>query len=227
MTRSSTENRAVRRFGRIATGLALVLGIAGCTPQGGQAAQPFPEIVWADGEPSGPFDGDTAVVAVRDGLAAMAVASNRNDFRLPELVATVEYDVRSNLWRAAEKRLEDGESTLLAPGPAPFEPTEVVPDGDGWRVRGCVLDEWATPSGAQPTGGAAAMDASGIEYRLTPTDDVLRISAVIVVPALDCASARPSIGIFDPAPVPSGVTDPDDVERPLTDSQTTQRATPK
>jgi len=216
-----------RRMALAVSGLAIVLMIAGCTPQTEPAPQPFPEVIWPDGEPTGPLEGDAAVVATRAGLAAMAVASNRNDFRLPELVASVEYDVRSTLWRTAVASLDDGETTLLAPGPVPFEPSEVVPDGDGWRVRGCVLDEWRTASGSRPTEDPAATDWSGIEYRLAPTDGALRISAIIVVPGLDCTAARPAIAFFDPAPVPSGVTDADAVERPLTDSQTTQRATPK
>lgn len=215
------------RVALVASGIVVALMITGCTPQAEQAPQPFPEVVWPAGEPTGPLEDDAAVVATRAGLAAMAVASNRNDFRLPELVTTVEYDVRSTLWRTAEARLNGGEQTLLAPGPTPFEPSEVVPDDDGWRVRGCVLDDWATSSGARPTEDPAATDWSGIEYRLAPTRGALRISAIVSVPGLDCTAVQSAIAFFDPAPVPSGVTDADSLERPLTDSQTTQRATSK
>ncbi|ROR80906.1 hypothetical protein SAMN06295974_0126 [Plantibacter flavus] len=212
------------RIGRLAIIVPVVVSVvalAGCTPNPAPAEQPYPEVSWPDGEPSGPYEADAAVKATRDALVAMAVAANRNDFRLPELVDTVGYEVRTELWSAAEQRLQDGEATELSPGPLPFEVTSVTADGDGSRVRGCAFDDWTSADGAHPSTTPVTGSMSGREFRVVDVDGRLKVDAVIVAPQDDCSSASPARGFFSPEPVVSAVTDPADLQKPLTDEQST------
>lgn len=219
MTARAHGRPRIGRLASIVPVVVFVVALAGCTPNPAPAEQPYPEVSWPDGEPSGPYEADAAVKATRDALIAMAVAANRNDFRLPELVDTVGYEVRTELWSAAEQRLQDREATELSPGPLPFEVTSVTADGDGSRVRGCALDDWASADGTRPSSTPGTGSMSGREFRLTTVDGEMKVDAVIVATQDDCSSAAPAQGFFSPAPVPSTITDPEDVQKPLTDEQ--------
>lgn len=219
MTARAHDRPRIGRLAGILPVVVSVVALAGCTPNPAPVEQPYPEVSWPDGEPSGRYEADAAVKATRDALVAMAVAANRNDFRLPELVDTVGYEVRTELWSAAEQRLQDGEATELSPGPLPFEVTSVTADGEGSRVRGCALDDWTSADGTRPPSTPGTGSMSGREFRLTTVDGKLKVDAVIVATQDDCSSAAPAQGFFSPAPVPSKITDPADLQKPLTDEQ--------
>lgn len=210
--------RATRGRAAAALGLVALLGLTGCTPKApDQSGEPMPKVVWSDGEPSGEFEQDPWVVAARASLTALAVAQNRNDFRLPEFVETSEYDVRSAAWRGARDRLDGGGRTLVNPGPQPLAPQSVQVDGDdSARVSACVALGWATVEGKAPS----SFETAGAEYTMARTDDgriVLR--KIAGLPGLDCEDAAPAVGLFDPAPQPSTFSDSGDLVRPEIDPE--------
>jgi len=199
------------------TGASLLIALTGCTPTApSTSGQPFPDVVWVDGEPSGEFEQDAWVQAARSALTALAVAQNRNDFELPELVESTTYEVRSAAWRGARDRVEAGERTDVHPGPQPLEPqsVEVSADGRSASVQACVALDWSSPQGTPPD----SFDTAGAEYRLERTEDGRTVlDAIVGLPNLDCATADPAVGLFDPAPKESSVTDVDQIVRPQTD----------
>ncbi|WP_285036726.1 hypothetical protein [Plantibacter sp. ME-Dv--P-095] len=196
---------------------AVLLGLTGCTPAAQPTTdQPFPGVIWADGEPSSELDQDAWVQSARTALTALAVAQNRNDFTLPELVESSTYEVRSAAWRGARDHVESGERTDVHPGPQPLEPqsVEVSADGRNASVQACVALDWSSTQGTPPD----SFDTAGAEYRLERTDDGRTVlDAIVGLPNLDCAAAEPAVGLFAPAPQESPVTSVDQIVRPQTD----------
>lgn len=199
-------------------GLALMTGlITGCTPQD-EPAPPFPRVNWPEGKPSGGLELDSHVQAARTALEVIAVARNRNDFRMPELVATATYEERSFLSNQARNDFKANDRTDLLPGPQPFSPTSVEPGGkDRTLVRGCTTLNWETDTGSLPQEPGPSV---GIILVISGSETSgLRLNNVISAPQADCSAATYSLGLFDPAPAPSAVKNPEDIAKALTDEQ--------
>lgn len=205
-----------RVAGVMMLGAALAV-LTACTPADPRPSDaPFPDVVWEDSPPNGPLEDDAWVKAARTALTALAVAQNRNDFMLPELVASSSYEVRSAAWRGARDRVDAGDRTDVHPGPQPLAPQTVAAASDGQTatVQACVALDWSSVDGGVPDSFASA----GAEYRLARTeDDRIILTAIVGVPNLDCAEADPAVGLFDPAPEASTVTDASEIVRPQTD----------
>lgn len=189
--------------------MVITLGLAACTTPGPvPTAQPFPEVVWQGDGPVA-FAGDPWADAVQNSLVAQAVAENRNDFRLPQLEASTGDDLRADLSRRAVETLRAGTATRLFPGPWPFTPlsVQVAEDAQSAAVSGCLAKTWPSADGEAP----AEVVGIGFEYRLEQTDGEIQVTGTSLQASRDCTGVILPIGLFEPQPVPSGVTDPDAV----------------
>ena len=74
-----------QRFLRAAGTVGVLLALAACSGNAPSALE-TPHVVYADGEPTGPFESDPAVNALRAALVAEAVAWNALDYSDPDLV---------------------------------------------------------------------------------------------------------------------------------------------
>lgn len=191
----------------------LLIPLTACTPPSPRA-QPYPEVRWGDGEPT-EFADSEWVMAVRASLEAQAVARNRNDFTIPQLVDTTGPDLRDRLSASAVRTVSDGEATRLLPGPWPFTPVGVDAESSGnAEVTGCQATTWANDAGTPPP----SFGAVGITYRLEQAGGSIRVMSTEGAD-LDCSQTVLPVGVFDPAPTPSGVTSIDDIVRAEPDAR--------
>ncbi|WP_157583576.1 hypothetical protein [Plantibacter sp. H53] len=201
------------RLGGVALLAALLMSLTACTPPP-QQPQPYPDVRWDGGAPT-EFADSEWVMAVRASLEAQAVARNRNDFTIEQLVDTTGPDLRDRLSASAVRTVSAGEVTRLLPGPWPFTPVVVDADGSGKaEVTGCLATKWANDAGTPPP----SFGAVGITYRLEQASGSIRVMSTAGAD-LDCSQTELPVGVFDPAPTPSGVTSIDDIVRAEPDAR--------
>ena len=218
-----TPNRFIRprRFlGSTAIFVSVVVAVTGCsvlTPRTERAPKPVPPVVWANGEPSGELESTEYVQLLRKALPALAAANNQSNFTLPEAYEVIAADPLSRHYGAALDRAKGGFPPLTYPGPQPFTPTKVeeaykTDDGPVMEVTGCEMLDWASVEGTVPS---KPFKVTGKVYQFTKIEGAVKLTAEKGYPDLDCDGVEIKIGVFDPAPKPSSITDVEQIIRPV------------
>jgi hypothetical protein len=191
--------------------IALVGGLAGCTPSAPSAPTPLPSSSWTGDAPDGPLEADAWVQAARASLEAQAIAQNQNDFSLPSLTDSTGADLRSRLYRDARDTVLAGKRTAVLPGPTPFLPTDVIAESESSAsVQGCIATVWSSDDGTAPT----TLEPYGIEFRMELEGDHRVITLNTEKGSIDCSDVDLPIALFDPKPKPSSVQDAQDIVGP-------------
>lgn len=146
-------NRSPGSGGTLLRALAATI-VAACVLAGCSSAGPSdldtPEVVWPDGEPAGEFEGDSAVVALRQAFVQDAVAWNALDFSDPDLVYRWGLPIRrvEGSVALADYAAGNVESELNDPiewtsfGPPPMEILDVETRADAPVVTVCLGREF-------------------------------------------------------------------------------------
>ncbi|MFC4629589.1 hypothetical protein ACFO6V_15185 [Promicromonospora alba] len=133
----STIHRTHHVGAALITGLALAL--TGC---GSVKPDPRPEVIWPDGEPTGPLEDDPWVQAVRTSYLELDIAIATRDFSAPAL-----RDTAPIIRRETHAHLEDSareRAWAFTPGPRPLIPIHVdeAPNGKSATVITCYAADW-------------------------------------------------------------------------------------
>jgi len=218
-----TPNRFMRprRFlGSTAIFVSVVVAVTGCSvlnPRTETTPKPVPLVVWENGEPSGELESTEYVQLLRKALPALAAATNQSNFTLPEAYEVIASNPLSRHYGAALDRVRGDFSPLTYPGPQPFTPTKVeeayeTDDGPVIEVTGCEIFDWASVEGAVPS---TPFTVTGKVYQFTNIEGAVKLSAEKGYPGLDCDGVEIKIGVFDPVPTPSQVTDVEQIIGPV------------
>jgi len=210
-----------RRFlGSTAIFVSVVVAATGCsvlTSRTEPTPKPVPPVVWTNGEPSGELESTEYVQLLREALPALAAANNQSNFTLPEAYEVIATDPLSRHYGAALDRAKGGFSPLTYPGPQPFTPTKVeeaykTDDGPVIEVTGCEIFDWASVEGTAPS---KPFKVTGKVYQFTEVEGAVKLSAEKGYPDLDCDGVEIKIGVFDPTPEPSSITDVEQIIGPV------------
>ena len=192
----------------------LVSLIASSTLFGCSVDEPVPvptaSVRWVDGAPSGPFEEDLWVQAMREGELAYATAVNNANFADPSMASSWHEEHVRWFAKTAARRLDDGTAYVIL-GPRPFTPlaVEVAASGEEATITGCAGDmafrpavddneiRWPQPFEFRlelgPDGERRIVSAAGLdEARMLSTGETLTDDY--------CSSVRIAHGEFDPVP---------------------------
>lgn len=220
--------------GRAAAVLAAasIWTLTGCTG-GPLPPAERPEVVWADGEPSGPLENDPWVQAVRASDLELRIAHATRDFSNTAIGDTTSSGPLFGLLGSVQASAKDGEWSF-PPGPTPMIPVHVeeAADGKSASVYTCRAAGW-TISADDPEiedplrgrfaelklvleGGHRKVDQSGT---LDDLDGVAYILGKdVIAPFLDgregsdCNLDDAKIGLFDPQPDVTIEYTPEDIK---------------
>ena len=215
-------SRSMRVSRGVFRGVVVVAGcvvMAGCS-DGPLPPEPRPEVLWVEGEPSGPLEDDPWVRAVRAADLENQVAITTRDFSRPVLeeisggmvgrtYADVQHGVRVEEW-------------IFSPGSTPMIPVHVeeAADGQSATVAVCVAVDWRlTADDPEPPtdlrGALVLREVSLVEGERSVDfggaligEDAARrgLGADVVDEYLDpregstCKLDDAAVGLFDPQP---------------------------
>lgn len=221
----------IHRIGYVTATLLLAgLALTGC---GSVEPDPRPEVVWPNGEPTGPLEDDPWVQAVRTTYLELDIAIATRDFSAPALRDT-DPDIR----RATRHNLEDAareDAWVFAPGPRPLIPIHVdeALDGKSATVITCSAAGWyitaehpeppADPrgvlnemrvtleNGRRIVGGGAGLDESVL---LGTSAELAEAAEPLLDPREEsqCLLDDAARGYFDPPPDVTLEYSPDDIK---------------
>lgn len=195
---------------RISAALVLIIGgvaLAGCTP----AAVAAPEVSWQGGKPSGTFESDPWVEAVRASDLALNAAIVTRDYTGEDLQATTSTTAIKRV-ASAQRSSAEGDRFFTSPGPTPMIPLSVDEEGDEAVVTVCQAQDWYLD--ADQTSAPEDLKGQVAEFRVVLRDGDQRRSEGGAVRAEECDLTGASIGLFDPQPDPTETYSPDDVKAP-------------
>ncbi len=177
--------------------LSICPALASCGPADSNVE--VPAIVWQNGEPSGPYENDRAVKAVREGDALLSAANNARDYSDLDLAGAV---TRSVLLHAALGMEADinHDRPWYVPGPRPMTVLSVKTnekDSTDVDVRVCKAVDWALVPGKttprKPTLGYEA------EYNVWVRPNHASVQNTMGSHT-ECDISEAAYGYFDPQP---------------------------
>jgi hypothetical protein len=200
--------------------VGVTIGASACgviSPKTDPTPEPVPTVVWKDGAPTGELESNEYVQVLRKALPAMAAAHNQRNYTLPEAYEAIGFLELERQASTAEYELNRDSPFLMYPGPRPFTPLTVekgwmTDDGQQIQVIGCMIDNWASEEGTVPEKPVRVL---GTIYGFTEVEGGLKLTSIISKPGLDCDGVDIKVGVFDPAPTPSTVSDATSVIEPV------------
>lgn len=228
MTDHTFLGNRLRNPARILATAAILAGVVISTsacgvisPKTEPTPEPVPTIVWQDGAPTGELESNEYVQVLRKALPAMAAAHNQRNYTLPEAYETIGYPDLANQASTAKWELNRDAPFLIYPGPRPSTPLTVekgwmTDDGQEIHVIGCQIDNWTSEEGTVPEKPIRVL---GAIYGFTEVEGGLKLTSRISKPGLDCEGVDIKVGVFDPAPTPSTVSDATSVIKPVLPSK--------
>jgi hypothetical protein len=186
----------------------LTLGflVTACAP----AVVEEPTVSWEDGEPSGEWESDPWVEAVRASDTALSIATVTRDYTSEDLARTT---TPAAIDAAASVQRDEAEAGrfFTYPGPVPMLPIEVEDQGDNALVTVCQARDWYLDG--EQTELPALGEGRTVVYRVTRVDD-RHLVETESVSTESCDLSGAAVGLFDPQPDPSETYSPDDVKEP-------------
>lgn len=186
--------------------LTLGILVTACTP----AAVEEPTVTWADGEPSGEWESDPWVEAVRASDTALSIATVTRDYTSDDLARTT---APAAIEAAAGLQRDEAEAGrfFTYPGPVPMIPVGVEEQGEQAVVTVCQARDWYLD--AEQTEPPSLRDGRTVAYRVTREDDRYLVETDTVTTE-SCDVSGAAVGLFDPQPDPTETYSPDDVKEP-------------
>ncbi|WP_040568848.1 hypothetical protein [Microbacterium algeriense] len=190
-----------------AIGLAIMgIALVGCTP-----AAEAPEVTWQSGPPSGEWESDPWVEAVRASDLALNTALVTRDYTSEELRSTTSSSA-IKAFSSAQTSAAKGNRHFTSPGPTPMIPLDVEESDGEAIVRMCQAQDWVLTAD-KPT-APTELQGQVAEFRVVMRDGGERRSEGAALKLEECDLDGVSIGLFDPQPDPSETYSPDDVKEP-------------
>lgn len=219
-----------RTQGNVALIAVLLVVTAGCSVPGPERApateMQTPDLVWTDGiSPSSPLEADERVKVLRAAGVGSAMAWNSGDFTIAQLT---DHLTQARIESLVSLYRTDGKHRSYDPGPAPFEPLEIVEEFEdgGGVVEVCrpslgrswvydVTDEFDPVHGSfDPASGRTE------RLRVVREDEVLKLDGEVPgYSSRECGDRRVPVGLFDPQPVIPAESRKEPVRPPLFEEQ--------